>query len=124
MSNYGTLKRNPEITTAFKNGRIFPDHKYYYIGRSGMPYAVVGIHNDYKLQSRLWEEIDPAGDQLNTLIGRMYDRHGDSPHGSSILDPAGQQIGIWYSTWDYTAVKMEEGNRVVIHSPYVPRDAP
>jgi hypothetical protein len=38
----------------------------------------------------------------------------------SILDAAGKQIGIWYSVWDTTIVKMEKDNQVVVHTPNLP----
>ena len=119
VSGYGSLKQDSEITQTFLSKQIVPDHQYYYIGRSSIPYAVIGVHRSYKLKSKLWEEIDVTSDQLNQLIDRMWGR--GSASGAYILDSDGKKIGVWYSKWDYTVIKLGEANQVLISSPYEPR---
>jgi len=44
------------------------DYKYYYYGRTNMPYAIVGIDRDYHMQSRVWREVDHDTDQFKKMI--------------------------------------------------------
>ena len=68
MSNYGQLKSNKEATQAFESYQILPNHKYYYRGIYNRPLAVVGIKEDYELNSKLWVEIDLKSKDFRTLI--------------------------------------------------------
>ena len=43
FENYGRLKHNHEVTRAFQTYQVEPDYKYYYYGRTNMPYAIVGL---------------------------------------------------------------------------------
>jgi len=50
----------------------------------------------------------------------MTDHQGTSikPYGSRIVAPDGSDIGVWYSPWNRTAVKIVEDRYVVISTPY------
>ena len=43
FGNYGRLKHNDDVTRAFKAHQVEPNYRYYYYGRTNMPYAIVGI---------------------------------------------------------------------------------
>ncbi|MFH1582128.1 MAG: hypothetical protein ABIC39_08725, partial [Pseudomonadota bacterium] len=86
------------------------------------PNAIIGIKNDYVLATKLWKGVDLDGKQLKNWIDRMHQTHDFpiSPYGSLILDHEGKQVGIWYSAWDSTIVKIEKDNHIVVHTPTVP----
>ncbi|MBW1840596.1 MAG: hypothetical protein JRF27_04635 [Deltaproteobacteria bacterium] len=48
-ANYGNLRGNKEVTKAFKAYQVLPDYKYFSTGPNGRPYAIMGIHNNYKI---------------------------------------------------------------------------
>ncbi len=45
-ANLGKLKEDPSLTALFRENGTFPDFRYYYTGRSGLPYAVI-LDNDF-----------------------------------------------------------------------------
>ncbi len=118
---YGNLRGNPSITLQFKEAQVPEEYRYYYNGREFMPYAVVGIRPDIRFNSRMWTPVDPKGEKFKRMLNFMYfPYHQEDPVGSEILDPQGRQIGIWYSTYRHTAVKVEKDGSLSILSPYVP----
>ena len=120
MSNYGQLKSNKEATQAFESYQILPDHKYYYRGTYSRPIAVVGIKEDYVLNSKLWVEIDPKTKDFRTLIDRVSLQGSGSttnPWGFTILDHSGRDVGVWYSAIRAAAVEINENGQIVNLSP-------
>jgi hypothetical protein len=115
---YGHIQKSREAGRSFENLQIRDDHIYYYSGPAAIPYAVIAIHKDYTLKTRLWKKIDLTSDQLRIwfTLG-MQGTFGSPPSGSYIFDPDGQEIGIWYSIFNHTVVKMENDNVVVVHPP-------
>ena len=120
ISDYGRLKSNPEVTEAFEAFRKLPDHKYYYRGTSSRPLAIAGINRNYELSSKLWVEIDPDSPDFRTLIERVSLQGSGSttqPWGFTILDKAGNEVGVWYSAIRAAAVEIDENGRIVNLSP-------
>jgi len=120
MSNYGQLKSNKETTQAFESYQILQNHKYYYRGTYSRPLAVVGINEDYELNSKLWVEIDLKSKDLRTLIDKISLQGSGSttqPWGFIILDHSGRDVGVWYSAIRAAAVEINENGQIVNLSP-------
>ncbi len=120
MSSYGQLKSNKEATQAFESYQILPDHKYYYRGTYSRPIAVVGIKEDYVLNSKLWVEIDLKSKDFRTLINKVSLQGSGStthPWGFIILDHSGRDVGVWYSAIRAAAVEINENGQIVNLSP-------
>lgn len=120
MANYGQLKSDKEITQAFENYQILPNLKYYYRGTYSRPIAIVGIKENYKLDSNLWVKIDPNSKDFRALIEKVSlqgSGSGASPWGFSILDPSGREVGIWYSAIRAAAVEIKDNGQIVNLSP-------
>lgn len=116
FENYGRLKHNDEVTRAFQTSQVEPDYKYYYYGRTNMPYAIVGIDRAYHMQSRVWREVDHDTEQFKKMIFWVWDDVYVPFYlsGAYITDPGGKKVGIWYSSIWYAAVRFEENNRIVV----------
>ena len=116
FENYGRLRHNAEVTRAFQTYQTEPDYKYYYYGRTNMPYAIVGIDRAYHMKSRVWREVDRDTEQFNKMIFWVWDDIylPFSLSGAYITDPGGKKVGVWYSGIWYAAVRFEENNRIVI----------
>ena len=116
FANYGRLKHNDDVTRAFQSNQVEPDYKYYYYGRTNMPYAIVGIDRAYHMQSRVWREVDHDTQQFKEMIFWVWDDVfvPFRLSGAHITDPGGKKVGIWYSGIWYAAVRFEENNRIVI----------
>ena len=119
FENYGRLRHNTGVTQAFKDNQIDPNYKYYYYGRTNMPYAVIGIDRDYHMRSRIWREVDPDTEQFKEMVFwvwddyRYYSQHNFTK-GAFILNPEGEKVGIWYSGLWWAAIRFEENKRIVV----------
>ena len=120
MSNYGRLESNSDIKRAFEAYQIMPDHNYYYRGTFSRPFAMVGIHKNYELNSKLWVEVDPQSKDFRTLIDRISLQGSGSttePWGFTILDHSGSRVGVWYSAIRAAAVEVDENGQIVNLAP-------
>jgi len=120
MSNYGQLRSNKEVTQAFENYQILPNHKYYYRGTYSRPLVVVGIKEDYELNSKLWLKIDHKSKDFRNMIEKVSLQGSGStthPWGFTILDHSGRDVGVWYSAIRAAAVEINENGQIVNLSP-------
>jgi hypothetical protein len=119
-TNYGRLRLSTEVDNNFKDAVVLPDHKYYYSGSDVRPRAILAVHNSYTLRTRLWKEVDIDVRQLRKWILYMNDQfpeYATRTYGSRVVDPEGKQVGVWYSAWNRTPVKMLGQNEVAIYPP-------
>ncbi|MGD9174715.1 MAG: hypothetical protein PVF29_11165 [Desulfobacterales bacterium] len=119
FENYGRLKHNDDITRTFQTDQVEPNYKYYYYGRTNMPYAIVGIDRAYHMRSRVWREVDHDTEQFSKMVFWVWDdpRYAyqrNFTRGAYILDPAGKRVGIWYSGLRWAAVRFEDDRRIVV----------
>ncbi len=117
-ANYGGLRISGEVTRLFETYQVQTDYQYYYSGPESRPHAIMGIHRSYTLNSKLWKAVDISEAQLKSWVrSRMYGRLGISPRGYYIVDPDGKRIGIWYSMWGTTTVKIEGPGQIMVATP-------
>lgn len=119
FGNYGRLKHNVAVSRAFQNYQVEPDYKYYYYGRTNMPYAIVGIDRAYHMRSRVWREVDQDTEEFQNMVFWVwedirYAYQRNFSRGAYILDPEGNRVGIWYSGLWWAAIRFEENNRIVV----------
>jgi len=115
LSNYGKLKSNPEIKQSFETYQILPNHKYYFRGVKSRPTVIVGINENYELNSKLWVQIDPESEDFRTIIDRVSLQgmgRAVEPWGFRILDAAGNDVGVWYSAISTAAVQINENRQI------------
>ena len=122
MGSYGKFVSNPVIQKQYNTKNLSDAYQYYYSGRSGLPYAVVGIDPKYQFNARLWFKIDDM-EQVYRKISNLSDLHPDATRmrAADILDHEGNLIGIWFSYYYYTPVRINQKTGVVeIFNPYNP----
>jgi hypothetical protein len=117
---YGRLERSREVTKVFETPRILPDHKYYIHGWSSVPYAIIGVRDKYKLRKGLWKEIEVTVPLLRSWTRQMDNIYDYPPYGSRILDNKGNQLGVWYSSKQWTTIIIEKENQIAIFTPEAP----
>ena len=117
---YGKLERSQEVTKTFEKPQILTDHKYYIHGWGSVPYAIIGIKNKYKLRKGLWKEIEITVPMLRSWISKMDIIYDYPPYGSRILDHKGNQLGVWYSSKQWTTIIIEDENQFAILTPEPP----
>jgi hypothetical protein len=105
--DYGKLERDRETTWIFKTHTVVPDHKYYTSGQGDIPYAIIGIHKDYTLRQGLWKQVNISTQLLRGWVDQMNTIYGFQPYGSKIVDNRGKQVGIWFSSKQWTTVVLE-----------------
>jgi hypothetical protein len=117
FENYGRLKRNPEVTKAFKTNQVENDYRYYFYGRSNQPYVVVGIDREYHMESYMWREVDHTTDKFKDMIYWIWadiTYYYNPEMGADILDPGGKKVGLWYSGIWWAAIRFHEDNRIEV----------
>ena len=120
----GKLKSNPTLLAQYKDKALSKTYNYYYCGRSSLPYAVVGIDNTYGFNDRLWFKIE-SEQAVYEKIRNLSDLEIDSfpMAGADILDGQGNKIGVWFSHYRHTPVRVDDKSRMVeVFNPYNPND--
>ena len=86
--------------------------KYFQTPDTAQPNAIIAIHKNYTLDAGDdWTAGDTNSWGVDT--GGM----GSVPVLLEILGPGGRHIGLWYSVWTSTVVKVEGNNRVQVYPP-------
>ena len=118
--NYGQLAPDDKVKNTFETYQLSPDYKYYYMGPDAYPRALIGIRNEYRLESKFWKPVDLTKTQLKRWLemeGRPRQDYDFRKNGSRINAPDGRQIGILYAlkNWkDRTTVIMIDDKTVNI----------
>ena len=73
LENYGRLKHNAAVTRNFQTYQVEPNYKYYYYGRTNMPYAIIGIDRAYHMRSRIWREVDQDTEEFQNMVFWIWD---------------------------------------------------
>ncbi len=121
--NYGKLVPDDNVKKTFETYQLPPDYTYYYSGPDAMPKALIGIQNDFHLESKFWKPVELTHKQLKRWFekGGISRRDYDlSRNGAEILAPDGRQIGIWYAmkNWkDRATIKMIDDKTVNVSPP-------
>jgi len=124
---YGQLRMDSKVTQMFDAGSVPGSFRYYTIGRNDLPYAIIGIIPGYHLIPDFWDPVEPNNPAFTRKVRfiwtpETWDRY-ENGTGAWILDSKGDKIGIWYSMYPRTVIKMISDHRVEIFSPYTPSNA-
>ena len=117
---YGKLKRDREVNNTFQTYKVLPGYKYYTTGQGKVPNALIGIQDKYKLRLGMWKKVQLTTPLLRSWVSQMDNIYGYPPYGSIIFDNEGRQIGIWYSSKQWTTILIEDNNEVAILAPEPP----
>lgn len=116
---YGRVVVNTDVKDLFERSEVIPNYRYFYIESETWPRVVIGIHENFTLESEFWRPIDLTPERLERWLD--FDPHQNKQfrtnNGSDILDDNGNKIGIWYSlrdSHDSGAIRMLDSNRVEI----------
>ena len=116
--DYGRLIGAKDAYNPMREGPLGgPDYLYYKTPDEAQPNAVIAIHKGYTLDAGDdWTPIDVSGEQPQAW-GVYTGGMGSVPLLIEIQGPKGQHIGLWYSVWASTVVKMVGENKVQVYPP-------
>jgi len=117
--NFGILQLSTEVSQIFENYQVFPNYKYYFTGSETKPLAIMGINRNYTLVTQIWKETaDLNSEQLKRWVDQMLEfRPPVRTYGAHILGADGEQVGIWYSPYNDSPVKMLADNQIEVIPP-------
>jgi hypothetical protein len=119
-ANYGSLQRSIDVDRAFNRYEVRYDHRYYYAGGQNDPTAIMAIHEDYTLGTKVWSPIRSISPEvLKRRVEAMSEQLGHSlqNYGGRIVDPAGKAVGLWFSRYTSVIIRFEEDNVVTVTLP-------
>ena len=128
MGKYGHLQDNESLRDTYHKKNPLPDFDYYYTGRSGLPYAVIGIDKGYNLRDWHWVKIENRAGVYDK-IAHIDDRPGvpgvySYVFFADIVSAAGGRVGIWFSYYAHTVIKVDSDTKAVaVFSPYSPNES-
>ena len=118
---YGSYRRDAEIYQSFHANQVNGNYTYYYNGVGNQVYAIIGIEPKYQIHSKFWREVKPNTEEFKKLTNRIWADYGYRTFGADLLDPAGNKIGIVYTSIYEVAVKFLGDNQieVMLGTPYL-----
>jgi hypothetical protein len=114
--SYGRLVGSTGIDQRMQRGPIGPDYRYYMTPSTAAPTAVIAIHKEYTLKTTAWTAIGTGSEQpkrWRVHVGAMK----MAPKLLEIQGPNGEHIGLWYSVWTSSTVKLLDNNEVQVFPP-------
>jgi hypothetical protein len=119
---YGRLQRDTDVTRMFASSSVPDTYRYYADGRSGMPYAIIGIDPNFRFVPHYWAPVEPNTEAFARKVQFIWRPYGRAHHpqgqGAYIVAPDGNRIGIWYSMYAHTTIVVHGDGRVEVYSPY------
>ena len=120
--NNGSCEQDKAVKAMFETYDYVSDYNYFFSGFASSPEAILGIQRDFKLikvsgwaNKTSWQQFETGSAKLRELVGAMGRQQ---PYGYIIKDPAGDQIGVLYtSRWGtryINEVRLMDGNRLAV----------
>ena len=128
--NTSQIRENHKVTQIFRSYTVVPDYNYYYYGIPDLPDAIIGIDKKLTVQSRLWQNMTLTEESLNKLVidldrfatgSEFAPQYNNRYRGAYIFDPEGNNVGIWYSKYDWGVFEFQEPDIII---PYAPSLSP
>jgi hypothetical protein len=119
----GSMKKLHEVSQIFLDEKIVPGYQYYINGEDDHPKAIIGIDETYRLEGKFWTPVDITQEKLSYWMKRYREIptstniSDGSYKGIEILDPNGIRVGIWFSLFDWAAIKFPGDNVIQISTP-------
>lgn len=116
------MKHSPVLMEQYQEKLLPKQLSYFYCGREDLPYAVVGIDPAYTFEIKFWVPIEP-GPELYRKIDHLSNLEAgqNKMYARTIIGPAGNTIGMWFSFYYSTGVIVDDTNhRIQVFNPYKP----
>jgi hypothetical protein len=115
--NFGRIHWDEDVTKAFEANQFEPRYNFYQYTIGMRVFAVVGLDPKLELQSRIWRELEADTEDFKVAISRMWDDYSqirEYPRGAIIVDPAGEKVGVYFSSIRFVSIHFKPENRVAL----------
>jgi hypothetical protein len=115
--NFGRIQWDDNVTQAFESNQVEPNYNFYQYTIGTQVYAIVGFDPKLEMQSRIWRELSADTEDFEVATSRIWDddrRLPRGPRGAIIKDPAGEQVGVYFSSLKFVSIKFQPENRVMV----------
>jgi len=119
----GEMKDDAVAKKALEDGKMLPDHTYYFLGGSiTEPDSIIALKKGYTLRdSKIWTKVQDMSPKVirGWIQAWKNDGHSFSDmNGGVLLDPDGKEAGIWYSHYPGSAVMMPSPGVLDVFQPH------
>ena len=114
---YGQIHWDEDVTRSFEMNQVDPGYNFYQYTIGMRVFAIVGLDPKLELQSRLWRELEADTEDFEVATSRMwydYSQIREYPRGAVIMDPAGEKVGVYFSSIRFVSINFRPENRVVL----------
>jgi hypothetical protein len=115
--NYGRIQWDENVTRAFENNRVEPDYKFYQYAVGMRVFAIIGLNPELELRSKVWRELSSDTEDFSLATSRIwynYTELPEDPRGAIIRNPAGEDVGVYFSSIRFVSIKFQPNNRVMV----------
>jgi hypothetical protein len=115
--NYGRIHWDENVTRAFETNQVEPNYNFYQYTIGMRVFAIVGLDPKLELQSRIWRELETDTEDFKIAMSRMWDDYSqvrEYARGAVIMDPAGEKVGVYFSSIRFVSINFKPENRVAM----------
>jgi hypothetical protein len=115
--NFGRIHWDENVTRAFEANQVEPGYNFYQYTIGMRVFAIVGLDPKLELQSRIWRELEADTGDFKVATSRMWDDYSqvrEYPRGAVIVDPAGEKVGVYFSSIRFVSINFKPENRVAL----------
>jgi hypothetical protein len=115
--NFGRIHWDENVTRAFEANQVEPGYNFYQYTIGMRVFAIVGLDPKLELQSRIWRELEADTEDFKVATSRMWDDYSqvrEYPRGAVIVDPAGEKVGVYFSSIRFVSINFKPENRVAL----------
>ena len=113
--NYGRIHWDEDVGQAFEANQFDSDYNFYQYTIGNRVLAIAGLDPKLELQSRIWRELDADTEDFGVATSRMWEDYSQVRYyarGATILDPAGERVGVYFSSIRFVSIHFKPNNRV------------
>lgn len=116
--NYGRIHWDENVTHAFETNQVSPDYNFYQYTVGMQVYAIVGLDPKLEMHSRIWRKLaSPDTEEFKVATSRIWYNYTailEDPRGAVIRDPAGENVGVYFSSLRFVTIKFMPENQVMV----------
>ena len=115
--NFGRIHWDESVTQAFEANQVEPGYNFYQYAIGMRVFAIVGLDPKLELQSRIWRELEADTEDFKVATSRIWENYTklpEDPRGAIIVDPAGEKVGVYFSSIRFVSINFKPNNRVAV----------